>query len=143
LIFISDLVIILLIAMYLVLNPLLNYIFFPISSINIWFLYQIRSLFFFLVIFSFSYPFINWNYFFNFIPYNLILFSFYVKFGSYSFQIYIFFDFILCFKFILNYFGWLIILRCYFFGFPIHAVIWPRDPCHKFWKLDEVGFNHF
>jgi hypothetical protein len=58
-----------------------------VSSLNILFLYQIWSSFFFIVICSCSYPFffIEIVFFFIFIPYDLILFYFCVRFGYLSF----------------------------------------------------------
>jgi hypothetical protein len=113
--------------------------FFSISSINIWFLYQIWSSFFCLLFLVCLILFLIeiWTY-------DFILFLC-VKFGFYSFQIYNFFFFLVYFflfffKFISNYFGWLRILHCCFFGFAFYAMIQPHDLCHKFWKLNRVDF---
>jgi len=84
--------------------------------------------------------------FFNFIPYNLVLF-FCVSnliiflFKSIFFKPLLFKKF--SFKFIPNYFGWLGILHCYFFRFAFYVVIQPHDPCHRFLRLYWVGFGHF
>jgi hypothetical protein len=118
--------------------------FFLISSSNISFLYQVVSSFSSLLLLVFLVLFL-FEIIFQFHPIWFILF-FYVKFGSHSFQIYIFsflsFFVEFFFNFILSYFGWLRIWH-YFFLFTFYVVIRPYDTCHKFWKLDRVGLNHF
>jgi hypothetical protein len=85
--------------------------------------------------------------FFNCMPYDLVLFFFRVKF-KYSFfsNLYFlnYFCFLInCFKFISNFFSWLGILHCCFFMFVFYVVIRLHDICHRFWKLNRVGFNYF
>ena len=121
-----------------------SFIFFLISSSNIWFLFQVVSSFFLLLFLVFL-VFFLFEIIFQFHP-IWFYFIFYVKFVSHSFQIYIFsfLSFLLLnffFNFFLSYFGWLRIW--YFFLFTFYAMIWPYDTCHKFWKLDRVIFNHF
>jgi hypothetical protein len=113
--------------------------FFSISSLNIWFLYQIW--FFFFLLFFF-YPFLNWNYFsisFLMIWFDLIWLNFCVKFGPHSFEVYIFYPFFKKQLSLIILVGWE--FDNFFFRFAFYAVIWPRDRCYKFWRLDQVGFT--
>jgi hypothetical protein len=119
----SNEIFILLIAIYLVLNSLLIFFFIFIH----WHLIFISNLV--LILFFFSYPFIN-----------LISFC-YDKFDPHIFKS--FFLFNLLFNFIPNYFGWLGIWQCYFSGFAFYGVIRSHDQCHEFWRLDQVGFDLF
>ena len=78
--------------------------------------------------------------FFNYIPYDLVLFFFRVKF-KYSFFSNLHFLNYFCFlinffKFISNFFIWLRILHCCFFMFVFYVVVRLHDICHRFWKLD-------
>jgi hypothetical protein len=81
-----DSVLILLILMYMVLNLFIELICLLISSLDILFLYQIWSLLFWLLFVVVLILFLL-KLFFNFIPYNLVLFLFlfFFKFGSLSF----------------------------------------------------------
>jgi hypothetical protein len=95
LIFISDLVIILLITIYLVLNHLF------VFEFLLWHLIFISNMIFILLIdiCNYSYHFLWFSFFLN------------LHFLNHFF-----------FKFIHNYFVWLGILHCYFFGFDFHVV---------------------
>ena len=136
-----------LIVKYLVLNPLLIFFFNFIP----WHLIFISNfiLILLIVIFIFSYLSINWNcfsitslmiWFYLLFVSNLILIIFR---SIFFFPFYPFLN--LFFMFIPNYFGWLWILHCYYFGLAIYTVIQPHESCHKFWWLDwvEVGLFYF
>jgi hypothetical protein len=86
LVFIWDLVLILLIVIYLVLNHLLNWFVFEFIPWHFIFISNM-ILILFIVISSCSYHFLDWIFFFNFIPHDLILF-FCVKFGSFVLNLY-------------------------------------------------------
>jgi hypothetical protein len=96
-----------------------------------------------------TYHFLNWNCFsissfiiwFIFFISNLILILF--KSIIFSFLSLFLLNLFFFFNFISNYFGWLGIWHCYFFGIAFYTGIQPQDPYHKFWKLDEIGFNYF
>jgi hypothetical protein len=88
-----------------------------------------------IFIFIFSYYFLNWDCFsiLSLLFYFIFLCQIWFLFFSnlYFFLSYPFF-FKFFFKFIPNYFGWLVILHCYFFGFIFYAMIKSHDPYHKF-----------
>jgi hypothetical protein len=70
------------------------------------------------------------------------LWFFNVKFGSFSFQIYIFLKIIISFLSLII----LVDLEFYivfFFFFAFYVEIQPHDLCHKFWKLNRVQFSYF
>jgi hypothetical protein len=141
----SNLVLIVLNAIYLVLDLSLN--FFLISSYINWFLYQVWSSFFYCCLLFFFIIFLI-EIIFQFIPRHLISFYFSVKFGLRSFQFYFigfgsFFSWIYFFQFHPLLFDWFENQLCYFFGFAFYSVIWSHDMCHVFEILDWVDFNFF